>query len=60
VPDQEAEVVVGPTGLLAQLGAGRGCDVVRLGEGHFLLLLWWGRDKVGAGGLGGDGLKGGL
>jgi hypothetical protein len=41
VANEKAEVVVGAAGLLAQLGAGGGGDVVGLGERHLLLLLWW-------------------
>jgi hypothetical protein len=33
--------VIGPACLLAQLGAGRGSNVVGLGERHLLLLLRW-------------------
>jgi hypothetical protein len=48
VADEQAEVVIGSASLLTQLGAGRGCDVVGLGERHLLLLLWRCRDEVGA------------
>jgi hypothetical protein len=41
VANEETEVMVGPAGLLPQLGAGGGGDVVGLGKRHLLLLLWW-------------------